>query len=83
MNPSTRPSDDTTHETVDHFLSLILVCLLGGMFQNMWKRGVSESRKICAGWCLGTKDMARCPNTSLCPLARRLQPMVGMELVAC
>ena len=43
INPATRPLDAVTHETVDHVLSLLLVCLQGKTSPKMWKRDVSES----------------------------------------
>ena len=88
INPATKPLDAITHETVDHFLSLLLVCLKGGMPPKMWKRDASKafrfflSCKICARWCLDMKDPSGCPNTNPCPLARRLQSMVGIEFAA-
>ena len=43
INPATRPLDAIIHETAEHFLSLLLVCLQGKMSPKMWKRDVSEA----------------------------------------
>ena len=43
INPATRPLNAITHETVDHFLSLLLGCLLGKISPKTWIRDVSEA----------------------------------------
>ena len=65
-------------------LSLLLVCLQGGMSPKI--SDVFQfflSRKICAGYCLNTKDKSGYPSTNPCLSVRRLQSMVGIELAAC
>ena len=82
-----RPSGAITHETVDHFLSLVLVCLFGGRSPNMWKLDVSQAcsyslevARFMLGGVWATKNISGCPNTNLCPSDRRLQSMVGIRI---
>ena len=47
INPATHPKDAIMHETVDHFLALLLLSLTLGMSPRMWKRDVAQAfRKV-------------------------------------
>ena len=43
INPATRPQDPLTHETVDHFVSLLVMYMSVGVAPLMWKRDVAKA----------------------------------------
>ena len=43
INPATRPQDALTHETVDHFISLLVTYMSVGVAPLMWKRDVAKA----------------------------------------
>ena len=47
INPATRPQDALTHETADHFISLLVMYMSVGVAPLMWKRDVAQAfRKV-------------------------------------
>ena len=47
INPATRPLDALTHETVGHFISLLVMYMSVGVTPLMWKRDVAQAfRKV-------------------------------------
>ena len=47
INPATRPQDALTHETVDHFVSLLVMYMSVGVAPLMRKRDVAQAfRKV-------------------------------------
>ena len=47
INPATRPQDALTHETADHFISLLVTYMSVGVAPLMWKRDVAKAfRKV-------------------------------------
>ena len=47
INPATRPQDAIEHETVDHYISLLIFCMSSGVTPRMWKRDVAQAfRKV-------------------------------------
>ena len=43
VNPETRPQDALTHETVDNFISLLVLYMSVGVAPLMWKRDVAQA----------------------------------------
>ena len=43
INPATRPQEALTHETVDHFISLLVMYMSVGVAPLMWKRDVAKA----------------------------------------
>ena len=43
VNPATRPQDALTHETVDHFISLLVMYMSVGVAPLIWKRVVAQA----------------------------------------